>query len=100
MMKPPIFIVMATCVMTAICASVGWIGITEHQLTNGGRLGISTSLGLGAVVKGWFFIAVAFGFIGILVLRSRFRNIIFLGLFIIYFSLLLIYIHSAYEPWF
>ena len=98
MKKPPVSIVIAACVMAAICASVGWIGVTEHQLTTGGRLGISTSSGVGAVVKGWFFIAVAFGFIGILVLRSRFRNIILLGLFIIYFSLLVIYFHSTYAP--
>ena len=84
--------------MAAICASVGWIGITEHQLTTGGKLGISTSSGLGAVVKGWFFIAAAFGLIGILVLRSRFRNIILLGLFVIYFSLLATYFHSGYAP--
>ena len=85
--------------MAAICASVGWIGITEHQLTTGGKLGISTSSGLSAIVKGWLFIAAAFGFIGILVLRSRFRNIILFGLFLIYFSLLIIYFYSGYAPY-
>ena len=84
--------------MAAICASVGWIGVTEHQLTTGGKLGVSTSSGLSAAVRGWFFIAAAFGFIGALALRSRFRNIIFLGLFVIYYSLLVTYFQSGYAP--
>lgn len=91
---------MACGVMAAICASVGWIGITEHQLTTGGRLGISTSSGLSAVVSGWLFIAAAFGFVGILASRSGFRNVIWLGLTVIYFSFLAIFYYSAYIPWF
>ena len=98
MMKPPVSIVIAACVMAAICASIGWIGITDHQLTTGGRHGISTSSGLSAVVNGWYFIAAAFGFIGILTLRSRFRNIIIFGMFLIYFLLLILYFFSSYAP--
>lgn len=94
-MRPPISVVMACGVMAAICASVGWIGITEHQLTTGGKLGISTSSGLSAVVSGWLFIAAAFGFVAILASRSGFRNVIWLGLSIIYLSFLAIFCYQA-----
>ena len=98
-MRPPISIVLACGVMAAICASVGWTGITEHQLTTGGKLGISTSYGLSAVVSGWLFIAAALGFVGILASRSGFRNAIWLGLSVIYFSFLAIFYYPAYVPW-
>ena len=94
-MRPPLSIAIACGVMAAICASAGWIGITEQQLTTGGKLGISTSYGLSAVVTGWLFIAAAFGFVGILASRSRFRNLIFLGLSVLYFSFLAIFYHLA-----
>jgi len=71
-------------VMAAICASVGWIGITDHQLTTGGKLGISTSYGLSAVVLGWIFIGGAFWLLGLLASRYRFKNAIWLGLAVIY----------------
>lgn len=95
-MKPPISIVIACSVMAAICLSVGWFGITEHQLTIGGKLGISSSFGLSAIVSGWLFIAAAFGFIGILASRSSFRNAIWLGLSIVYFLLATIYGYSSW----
>ena len=98
-MRPPISIVIACGVMAAICASLGWIGITEQQLTTGGKLGISTSYGLSAVVRGWFFIAAALGFVGILASRSRFRNLIWLGLSALYFLFLAIFYYPAYLPW-
>ena len=98
-MRPPISIVIACGVMAAICASLGWIGITEQQLTTGGKLGISTSYGLSAVVRGWFFIAAALGFVGILASRSRFRNLIWLGLSALYFLFLAIFYYPAYIPW-
>ena len=98
-MRPPLFIAIACGVMAAICASLGWIGITEQQLTTGGKLGISTSYGLSAVVKGWLFIAAAFGFVGILAARSRFRNLIWLGLSALYFLFLAIFYYPAYIPW-
>ena len=85
--------------MAAICASLGWIGIAEQQLTTGGKLGISTSYGLSAAVKGWLFMAAAFGFVGILASRSRFRNLIWLGLSAFYFLLLAIFYYPAYIPW-
>ena len=97
-MKPPLSIVIVLCAMAAICASVGWMGITEHQLTTGGKLGISTSSGLGAVVQGWLFIAAAFFLMGILASRSGVRNLIWLGLSVIFFSLLAVYSISSYAP--
>ena len=83
-MKPPLSIIVSVCIMAAICASLGWIGITDQQLTTAGKLGITTSLGLSAVLKGWLWMAAAFGFIGILVARSAFRNILWLGLLVLY----------------
>ena len=74
------------------------MGITEHQLTTGGKLGISTSSGLGAVVQGWLFIAAAFILIGILASRSRLRNLIWLGLSVVFFALIAVYSHSSYAP--
>lgn len=97
-MKPPLFIVIAFCALAAICASVGWMGITEHQLTTGGKLGISTSSGLGAVVLGWLFIAAAFFLMGILASRSGVRNLIWLGLAVVFFALIAVYSHSSYAP--
>ena len=97
-MRPPLSIAIACGVMAAICASVGWIGITEHQLTIGGKLGISTSSGLSAIISGWLFMAAAFILIGILASRSGFRNIIWLGLSAIYFSFVAIYINLSYVP--
>ena len=97
-MKPPLFIVSAFCALAAICASVGWMGITEHQLTTGGKLGISTSSGLGAVVQGWLFIAAAFFLMGILASRSGVRNLIWLGLAVVFFALIAVYSHSSYAP--
>ena len=97
-MKPPLFIVIAFCAMAAICANVGWMGITEHQLTTGGKLGISTSSGLGAVVQGWLFIAAAFFLMGILASRSGVRNLIWLGLAVVFFALIAAYSHSSYAP--
>ena len=97
-MKPPLFIVIAFCALAAICASVGWMGITEHQLTTGGKLGISTSSGLGAVVQGWLFIAAAFFLMGIFASRSGVRNLIWLGLAVVFFALIAVYSHSSYAP--
>lgn len=49
-MKPPLIIVVAMVINIAICASLGWIGVTEHHLITGGMLGIKTSDGLSAVI--------------------------------------------------
>lgn len=85
-MKPQISIVLVAIILAAICASLGWFGITEHLLTTGGKFVVKTSYGLSAVVQGWFWIAAAFGFIAILVARSGFRNIIWFGMFLFYIA--------------
>ena len=74
------------------------MGVTEHQLSLGGKLGISTSHGLSAVLMGWLFIATAFGLVGVLVLRSRFRNIIWLGLGMSFIAMAVVYCFSGYAP--
>ena len=83
-MRPPVFIVIVALILAAICASLGWIALDQQQITTGGKGGIVTSYGLSAVVKGWLFIAGALIFFGILAFGSRFRNIIWLALFIVY----------------
>ena len=74
------------------------MGITEHQLTTGGKLGISTASGLGAVAPGWLFIAAAFFLMGILASRSGVRNLIWLGLAVVFFFFFSAYRQPAYEP--
>ena len=80
LMKPPFFIVVAVCIAAGICASLGWLGITQQVITTASKVGISTSRGLSAVVQGWFWFAAALVWIGLLAINARFRNLIWLGL--------------------
>jgi hypothetical protein len=76
---PPV-LGLAVAFASAICAALGYLGISERQLTIGSRTGIHSAYGLSAVVEGWPFIGAALVFIGILASASRFKRLIWAAL--------------------
>ncbi|GAA6142623.1 hypothetical protein [Hydrogenophaga sp. 5NK40-0174] len=97
-MKPRHLLTFAVLVMAAICASLGWIGIVDQHLTTGGRGGIKTQEGLSAVISGWLWMAAALGFVGISVSASAWRNLLWLGLVLLYLVGQGVYWMSPYAP--
>ena len=63
-----------------ICTALGYMGISERQLTTGSRTGIHTAYDLLAVVEGWFFIAAALAILGVFASASRFKRLIWAAL--------------------
>jgi hypothetical protein len=77
---PPPFIAAAILCVALACAALGYLGISERQLTTGSRIGIHSAYGLSAVVEGWLFIAGALACGGIFASRSRFKRLVWAAL--------------------
>jgi hypothetical protein len=63
-----------------ICAVLGFLGISERELTTGSRVGIHHASGLNAVIEGWLFLAGAFACVGVFASASRFKHLIWMAL--------------------
>lgn len=87
---PPLIAVGAAC-MTAICASLGWLALSERRLSVASRVGISYSEGLTAIIAGWLFLAGALAIVGILAGFSRFKHLIWLALAVLWLSAVAVY---------
>ena len=85
-MRPPLFIVITCAVCALICLSLGLLGITQEQLTTGGKLGIHSTSGVAAVVQGWLWLGAALVFLGLPASRWRFRKLLWLGLAVVYLT--------------
>jgi len=94
-----IIIAIPGCIMAAICASLGWFGVTEQQLTTTVKYrGIATYHGLAAVIQGWFWFAGSVFFLGVSASVSRFRNLIWFVLAVLYIASLAAYVIWFYQP--
>jgi hypothetical protein len=81
----------AIIVAALVCLALGYVGITERQLTTGSRTGIHSAHGLSAVVEGWLFIGGALAIAGVFAGASRFKRLIWAALALVWTIAVAIY---------
>ena len=70
---------------------LGFVAISEHAITTGGRTGIHHAEGNSAVVLGFGFIGFALASLGSLALYNRFRNLIWFFLVLLWLASIALY---------
>lgn len=74
-----------------VLGALGFVAISERAITTGGRTGIYHAEGSSAVVLGFGFIGFALASVGSLAVYSRFRNLIWLSLAILWLASVAVY---------
>ena len=74
-----------------ICGALGFLAVSERELTTGGRVGIHHSSGLTAVIAGWLFVAGALALLGMFANASRFKRLIWVMLAVVWSASVTVY---------
>lgn len=76
----------------ATFGALAYVAIFDRVISTASKTGMSYSEGPAAVVRGFFYLAVAIASLGLLATASRFRNLIWLGLALLWGACVLAYV--------
>jgi hypothetical protein len=76
----------------ATFGALAYVAIFDQVISTATKTGTSYAVGTAAVVRGFIFLGVAIASLGLLATASRFRNLIWLGLALVWGACVLTYI--------